>query len=79
MKEDLVNCLRSIDENRPRAEFEIIVVDNASTDGSVETIKKDFPDVKIIDNSENYGFSAANNQAIRIAKGQYVFLLNPEG
>ena len=78
MKEDLVNCLRSINENRPRAEFEIIVVDNASTDGSVDTIKSSFPDVKIIANGENLGFSAANNRAIRIAKGQYLFLLNPD-
>ena len=78
VKEDLGNCLRSIEENKPREEFEIIGVDNASTDGSVETIKKDFPDVKIIANSDNCGFSAANNQAIRIAKGKYVFLLNPD-
>ena len=78
VKEDLGNCLRSIEENKPREEFEIIVVDNASTDGSVDTIKKDFPDVKIIANSENSGFSAANNQAIRTAKGQYIFLLNPD-
>jgi GT2 family glycosyltransferase len=78
VQEDLVNCLRSIDENRPRAEFEIIVVDNASTDGSVDTIKSSFPDVKIIANSENLGFSAANNRAVRIAKGQYLFLLNPD-
>lgn len=78
VKEDLGNCLRSIEENKPHEIFEIIVVDNASTDGSVETIKKNFPDVKIIVNSENRGFSAANNQAIKIAKGKYVFLLNPD-
>ena len=78
VKEDLGNLLKSIEENKPREEFEIIVVDNASTDGSVDTIKKDFHDVKIIANSRNCGFSAANNQAIRIAKGKYVFLLNPD-
>ena len=78
VQEDLVNCLGSIEENRPREELEIIVVDNASTDGTVDTIKSEFPDVKIIANSENSGFSAANNQAIRIAKGQYIFLLNPD-
>jgi len=78
VKEDIAGCLGSIKENKPREEFEIIAVDNASTDGSVDTIKSDFPDVKIIANSENIGFSAANNQAIRIAKGQYIFLLNPD-
>ena len=78
VKADIFRCLDSIKENRPREEFEIIVVDNASTDGSVDTIKSDFPDVKIIANNENVGFSAANNQAIRIAKGQYIFLLNPD-
>jgi GT2 family glycosyltransferase len=78
VKEDIVNCLRSIEENKPLKEFEMIVVDNASTDGSVDTIKKDFPDVKLIANSGNLGFSAANNQAIRIAKGKYFFLLNPD-
>lgn len=78
VKADLFRCLKSIKENRPHEEFEIIVVDNASTDGSVDIIKSDFPDVKIIANNNNVGFSAANNQAIKIAKGRYVFLLNPD-
>jgi len=78
VEEDLVNCLKSVEKNKPCEEFEIIVVDNASTDGSVDTIKSSFPDVKIIANSGNLGFSAANNRAIKIAKGKYIFLLNPD-
>jgi GT2 family glycosyltransferase len=57
---------------------EIIVVDNHSTDGSVEMIRKKFPRVILIANTENKGFSAANNQGIRIARGEYILLLNPD-
>ena len=78
VRQDLVNCLRSIKESQPCVEIEIVVVDNASTDGTVGIIKKDFPEVVMIVNSENIGFSAANNQAIRIAKGRYLLLLNPD-
>jgi hypothetical protein len=78
VKNDLVNCLRSIKENWPRQDFELIVVDNASTDGTIELLKSDFPEVKLIINEENRGFSAANNQGIKIAKGEYLFLLNPD-
>ena len=78
VKDDLVNCLRSIEEHQPSVPFEIIVVDNASSDRTVETVKKNFPNVTVIANSENKGFAAANNQAIKIAKGQYLLLLNPD-
>ena len=78
VKEELVNCLRSIEANRPGCEFEIIVADNASTDGTIEAVRKDFPQVRLIINKENRGFSAASNQAIKIAKGEYLFLLNPD-
>jgi len=78
VREDLVRCLRSIEENRPFAEFKIIVVDNASSDGTVDSIKQDFPDVTIIANEENRGFAAANNQGIKKARGQYLFFLNPD-
>lgn len=57
---------------------EIIVVDNNSVDGSVELIKNKFPGVTIIANKENTGFSKANNQAIQIAQGEYILLLNPD-
>ncbi|MCA9951891.1 MAG: glycosyltransferase family 2 protein [Anaerolineales bacterium] len=58
--------------------FEVFVVDNASTDGSREMIKTDFPWVKLIANRENVGFARANNQAIRQSRGQYVLLLNSD-
>ncbi len=57
---------------------EIIVVDNNSIDGSVDLVREKFPDVKLIANKENTGFSRANNQAMEIAQGQYVLLLNPD-
>ena len=58
--------------------FDIHVVDNASIDGSVDMIKSSFPEVHLIVNKDNYGFSKANNQAIRIAKGEYILILNPD-
>lgn len=79
-KDYLLNCLKSIDLNLPagRQDCEIIVVDNASSDKSVDEIKKNFPHVKIIENKENLGFAKANNQGIRQAQGRYVLLLNPD-
>lgn len=59
-------------------EAEIWVVDNNSTDGSVELVQQKFPDVKLMANTENTGFSKANNQAIRATKAEYVLLLNPD-
>lgn len=78
VSEDIVNCLRSIEGNRPRDDYEVIVVDNASTDGTADILKRDFSDSRLTVNKENRGFSAANNQAIKVAKGQYVLLLNPD-
>lgn len=78
VREDLVRCIQSIEENRPFAEFEIIVVDNASSDGTAERISRDFPKVTIIANKENRGFAAGNNQGIKKARGQYLFFLNPD-
>jgi len=57
---------------------EVFVVDNASIDGSVEIIADQYPDVKLIANKDNVGFSTANNQAIRLATGKYILLLNPD-
>jgi len=78
VREDLIRCIQSIRENSPCEEFEVIVVDNASSDGTVAHIKQDFPDVTIIANKENRGFAAANNQGIKKARGQYLFFLNPD-
>lgn len=58
--------------------FEVIVVDNASEDGSRQFLKKKFPQVNLIENKKNVGFGNANNQGIKAAKGEYVFLLNSD-
>ncbi len=57
---------------------EVWVVDNASTDGTVEMLRREFPAVRVIDNSQNAGFTRANNQALAVAQGRYLFLLNPD-
>ena len=71
-------CLQTVLIALDGIDSEVIVVDNASSDGSVEWISAKFPNIKIIANNVNVGFSKANNQAIRIAKGTYVLLLNPD-
>ncbi len=75
----LKNCLNSIRNNLlGKLEFEIIVVDNASKDDSVEMLKNRFQHVKLIQNDKNLGFAKANNQGIKQAKGEYILLLNPD-
>jgi len=74
----LNNCLRSIIANSPQGDYEIIVVDNGSTDGSVKLLQADFPKVTIIENPANLGFTAPMNQALRRASGQSLLLLNPD-
>lgn len=74
----LKNCLKSIYKHTSNLDYEVLVVDNASSDGSVEMIEKEFPQVKLIKNEENVGFARANNQAIRKSKGRYILLLNPD-
>ena len=69
-------CLKSILKNTRYPNYEIIVVDNGSIDGSVEMLEKEFPQVKLIKNKENKGFAGGNNQAMEIAEGDYFFLLN---
>ena len=78
VKKDLENCLNSLYKNQPSYPFEIIVVDNASADDTVNILKNDFPEVMMIANRNNLGFAAANNQGIERAKGQYILLLNPD-
>jgi GT2 family glycosyltransferase len=76
----LRDCLRSLCEQMrlPRDAWELIVVDNASTDGSAEMLQQQFPDATLLFNRENVGFGKANNQALRICRGRYVLLLNPD-
>ena len=74
----LHKCLESVYEQTEDIEFEIVYVDNASTDGSVEMVRNQFPTVRIIKNDENKGFIVANNQGIEISEGRYVLLLNSD-
>lgn len=74
----LEQCLLSVANACKGMNAEVFVVDNNSSDGSVEMVARKFPDVKLIANKDNEGFSAANNQAIRLAKGEYILLLNPD-
>ena len=71
-------CLNSVYAFKPSSSFEVWVVDNDSSDDSVEVVKNCFPQVKLIENKKNVGFAQANNQAIDLCEGQYVLLLNPD-
>lgn len=73
-----LDCLQSVYESRTVYTYEVIVVDNASSDDSVVAIERDYPQVTLIPNSANTGFAKANNQAMAIAKGRYVLLLNSD-
>ena len=74
----LEQCLTSVLKATANIDAEIFVVDNESKDDSVEMVQTLFPSVKVIANKKNVGFSKANNQAIAIAKGEYILLLNPD-
>ncbi len=74
----LEQCLVSVNKATVNIAAEVFVVDNNSPDDSVEMVKDNFPDVILIHNKENVGFSKANNQAIDQSKGEYVLLLNPD-
>ncbi|MBK8659293.1 MAG: glycosyltransferase [Bacteroidetes bacterium] len=74
----LEQCLLSVQRAVSGIDAEVFVVDNASVDGSVEMVKEKFPWVQLIANKTNVGFSTANNQAIKLARGEYVLLLNPD-
>lgn len=77
-RELLRNCIDSIFRQTRSVKFEVIVVDNASRDGSVAMCATEFPTVKVIANGDNRGFAAANNQGIRMASGRYILVLNPD-
>jgi GT2 family glycosyltransferase/glycosyltransferase involved in cell wall biosynthesis/SAM-dependent methyltransferase len=76
-RQHLAECLGSLQECT-YPEIEVIVSDNGSTDGSVEFIRRTFPSVKVIESGKNLGFPEANNRAMRVARGRYLFLLNPD-
>ncbi len=71
-------CLLSLEKNIQKIDFEVIVIDNNSTDGSPEFIRESFPWVRLIRNKENLGYSKANNQGIAVAKGKFILFLNPD-
>lgn len=71
-------CLESVRHWVRAIPHEVILVDNASSDGSADMVRRDFPDVRLIANEENVGFGRANNQAMRVARGEYFFLLNSD-
>jgi GT2 family glycosyltransferase len=78
VKDRLRENLQALFASSRAISFEVFVVDNNSGDGTVEMVKHDFPEVKLIANPDNFGFAKANNQAIKLATGDFVQLLNPD-
>lgn len=78
VKHFLEQCLHAALKACEKLDTEVFVVDNNSVDGSCQMVREKFPQVTLVENKENVGFSKANNQAIRLAKGEYVLLLNPD-
>lgn len=74
----LFDCIASIYEQTHGISFEVVVVDNASPEGGVETLRAQFPQVKIVRSDKNVGFAGANNLGFRQSTGRYVLLLNPD-
>lgn len=72
-----LECLRSV-QNQTNSEYELIVIDNASSDGSADAIRSEFPDISLLAEPQNHGFAKANNIASKHAKGEYLLLLNPD-
>jgi len=75
---EVLACLASIERCASRIPNEIVLVDNASSDGTVNAVRTGFASVQVLTNDENVGFPRANNQALRVARGDYVFFLNPD-
>jgi hypothetical protein len=77
-KKILEECIESIKRNTTSISYELIVVDNNSNDGTQSAIRSKYPDVALIENKKNLGFSGANNKGLKIAKGRYSVLLNDD-
>ena len=71
-------CIRSVEQAMKGIDGEIIVVDNQSSDGTVEDLKTHFPQVQVVESGGNIGFAKANNIGIRLSHSPYVLLLNPD-
>lgn len=76
-KDYVLECLQSVFKNKG-VDFEVLVRDNGSNDGTVQMIREVFPQVRLIGNGKNVGFAAANNEAIDLTRGAYILLLNPD-
>lgn len=74
----LRDCIKSIKEKTAEVDYEIIVVDNASSDGSMKMLAEDFPEVRAFSSGGNIGFGRANNIGMKEAEGKYLFLLNSD-
>ena len=74
----LAQAIESLPQKNPRFHLRLIVVDNGSTDGSVAMLEERYPEAIIIENENNIGFARANNQALRVAEGEYALLLNSD-
>jgi hypothetical protein len=77
-RDRLRDCLASLGEHLSAVPHEILVVDNDSSDGSAEMVSDEFPEVRLMPNDENVGFGRANNQAMRVARGDWFLLLNSD-
>ncbi len=77
-REHLRQCLRSILEHPPSVPYEILVLDNASWDGSAQMLEKEFPEVRLLVSEQNLGFSKGHNLLAQGAQGRYLFILNPD-
>jgi GT2 family glycosyltransferase len=77
-RELLLDCLASVYATVRTLRFEVFLVDNASSDGSVGAVRAQYPQVKIIQNEKNLGFAVANNKALRLTQGKYALLLNTD-
>lgn len=78
VRDYLKKCLASIQDYGRGIDCEIIVIDNASSDDSAAMVRRDFPSVRLIENKENTGYGSAHNQAIAVARGEFILFLNPD-
>ena len=76
--ESLKDCLDSIYQTIQEIDFEVIIIDNSEENLGLQSLKENYPQVQIVYNSTNIGFSKANNQAAKIARGKFLFILNPD-
>src|ERR1700677_4074222 len=74
----LRNCLQSLLKELEGVDAEVFLVDNDSADQSAAMVEKEFPQIRLIANDSNRGFAAANNQALALASGEFILLLNPD-